>query len=109
MDNITVAIDESTGTYKFLVNEDSETFITSDSVIRRASHVEPVNVFLRAMFHGVRAIFGEDGKLGDWTRQWDCYWRVNLAPVGGPVGNAAIKPRRYAIKAEIDWLEKNFI
>jgi hypothetical protein len=108
-EHVTVSIDESTGTIRFLVNEVSENFVTKDSTIRRASHVEPFAWPLRIVFHALRKVFGEDGRVGEWTRSWGCYWRVNLSPVGGPIGNAAIRLRRYAIRAEVAWLEKNFI
>lgn len=109
MDHITVSIDESTGTTRFLVGDMGKDLLTPDCTVRRASNVEPISLLLRLVFHLLRAFFGEDGIVADWTRNWNCYWRVNLSPVGGPVGTCAIKPRRYAIDAEIDYLEKYFL
>jgi hypothetical protein len=108
-DHITVSIDEATGTMRFLVNDMSEKFINCDSEIKRASHIEPYNLVPRIWFHILRTLFGEEGRIADWTRTWQCYWRVNLSPVGGPVGTSAIKPRRYAIEAEVKWLAENFL
>jgi hypothetical protein len=110
MDNkFTVSIDEATGDTKFLVNDLSRGLVDETSRVQRASHVEPYSFLLRLFFHGLRIVFGEDGRIGDWTRNWNCYWRVNLAPVGGPTSLVAIKPRMYAINAEVDWLNENFL
>ena len=109
MEHITVSIDEATGTTRFLVGDMGKALLTSDCTVQRASHVEPISFPLRIVFHLLRAVFGEEGKISDWTRSWDCFWRVNLSPVGGPISLCGIKPRQYAIQAEIDWLEKNFL
>ena len=108
-DHITVSIDEHTGTTRFLVGELGQSLLTPDCIVRRASSVEPISLPLRLMFHLLRSVFGEDGHIADWARNWNCFWRINLSPVGGPVGTCGIKPRKYAIDAEIDYLEKNFI
>ena len=109
IDHITVSIDEATGTTRFLVGDMGKALLTPDCTVRRASHIEPMNFPLRLVFHLLRTIYGEEGKIAEWTRSWDCFWRVNLSPVGGPISTCAIKPRCYAIDAEIAWLEKNFI
>lgn len=44
----------------------------------RASHVEPVNRIKRAAFHGLRRLFGEDGRVGNWTRHWLGPWQVRF-------------------------------
>ena len=83
-DHITVSIDEHTGTTRFLVGELGQSLLTPDCIVRRASSVEPISLPLRLMFHLLRSVFGEDGHIADWARNWNCFWRINLSPVGGP-------------------------
>ena len=71
---------------------------------RRASHIEPVNVWLRLAFWLVRAGADDGDWLTDWTRTWTCLWQVRV--VGGPTFGA-FKNRGDAIAAEIKWLEEN--
>jgi hypothetical protein len=57
------------------------------AVVRRASHIEPASWALRKLFHGLRRIFGDRGRVADRTRQWSCNWRIDFSPtVGGIVG-----------------------
>jgi len=78
---------------------------------RRASHVEPYTWYYRWAFHFLRWLFGENGRVGDWTRYgspWkDHLWRVNLTPVGGPILPGASHPRERALKREVEWLNEN--
>ena len=107
----TVSIDEATGNSMFLVNDLSKGLVDETSKVRRASHVEPYYIVPRLFFHAFRKVFGEDGRVGDWTREWNCYWRVNLTPVGGPIIGMRFecRHRTLAIAYEIIWLEKNFL
>jgi hypothetical protein len=52
---------------------------------QRASHVEPAPRYDRWLFHTLRFLFGDKGRVSDWTRQWHTLWRVNTKPVGGPI------------------------
>ena len=108
-DQFTVSIDEATGNATFLVNDLSKGLLDSSSKVRRASHVEPYSFLPRLFFHGLRIVFGENGRIGDWTRNWSCRWRINLSPVGGPIIDIPFKYRLFAISCEIDWLEANFL
>lgn len=108
MDRFTVTIDDS-GEARFLVSEISSFLLDESSTIRRASHVEPVNVILRCVFYTLRFLFGEYGKMGQFTRIWPCMWRVNLSPVNGPILPDVYRNRNQAINAEIVWLETNFL
>jgi len=47
--------------------------------------VEPSHRVLRWLFHGLRAGFGEDGRVGRWLRTWQCRWRVNFGVIGGTI------------------------
>jgi hypothetical protein len=104
-----ISVDDTNGNVTFLVNEISSALIDDSSYVRRASHVEPINPFLRIVFYTLRGIFGDYGKMAEITRKWACQWRVNLAPVNGPVLPAIYRNRQDAINAEISWLETNFL
>lgn len=106
MKEIVITIED--GVTKFLVNEDTKGLI-GDGVVRRASHVEPVNNALRSAFHVLRGIFGEYGWVAAFTRKWPCYWQINLAPIGGPVLDFEWRNRQSAIDFEIGYLNEFFI
>lgn len=106
--HVLVSIDEF-GCARFLVNSDSQGLLTVDCTVKRASHVEPVNFALRVLFYLLRFLFTDTGKVADWTRNWPCYWRVNLAPVGGPIMPADFAKRSTAIEYEVAWLEDYFL
>lgn len=106
MEKIIITIED--GVTRFLVNEQTAGLV-EDGVVRRASHVEPVNPILRGLFHALRSVFGEKGNLATFTRFWPCLWRVNLSPIGGKVLHGTWKDRQSAIDSEIEWLNSNFI
>lgn len=107
MQPITITIED--GAVRFLLNEDTAPLVEDGATVRRASHVEPANVVLRAVFHSLRLIFGEYGRVSELTRLFPCLWRVNLAPSNGPVLPGRWTDRKQAIDAEIVWLNENFI
>ena len=77
-----------------------------ESVITRASHVEPVNPFERILFRILRNVLGETGKVAEWTRKWRGQWLADMGPSGGPVLGPF--PRRAtAIEHEMEWLNQN--
>lgn len=108
MDSITISITDN-GDVRFLVAEETKPFLDGSAVVRRASHVEPKAYLLRITFHALRAMFGEHGRIADFTRAWLCLWRVNLAPIGGPVLPGLWRDRQAAISAEIVHLNATFI
>jgi hypothetical protein len=76
------------------------------AVKRRASQVHPVGRVKRSAFYLLRGLFGERGRVSDWTRNWSGKWEVDLAISGGPkLGPFAV--RAEAIRAEEQWLEDN--
>jgi hypothetical protein len=82
---MTFVIDEK-GDMLFLVTEAIEgSMFAREADIRRASHVEPANWALRVLFHILRRFLGDKGRMSDFTRRWNCLWRVNTKPMGGPV------------------------
>ena len=106
---LTFVIDES-GDMKFLVPEFmSESPLLDGANVSRASHVEPGNVILRIIFHGLRQILGDKGRMSEFTRRWNCLWRVNTKPVGGPILAGRYRNRKDAIEAEIIFLNEWFI
>ena len=76
---------------------------------QRASHVEPDAFVLRLVFHAVRSIVSDDTRIAEWTRHWPCLWRVNTAPVGGPILAERFTDRTAAIAAEISFLNEYFL
>ena len=106
---VTISIDESTGDYRFLVNESTIDLVTAESNVKRASHVEPWNPVLRLVFNTIRLFSGDLGYVAEWTRLWPFRWRVNLSPVGGPLVPVEWANRESAIKFEVSWLEENFL
>ena len=67
----------------------------------RVSHIEPVNVLLRVLFHVFRASQSE--AVAVWTRGWRCWWRVNI--INGPTWGR-YRDRLAAIDAEHLWLSE---
>jgi hypothetical protein len=108
MERIIIKLDED-GVTRFLVNADTAEFLTDTSIVKRASHVEPDRFILRILFHGIRYMFGENGRMANFTRVWPCIWRTNLAPSGGPILPERYRNRKDAIDAEIAYLNENFI
>jgi hypothetical protein len=41
---------------------------------KRFSEIVPTNFWLLMAFRILRALFGEKGKVSDWTRRWNCRW-----------------------------------
>jgi hypothetical protein len=122
---ITVTIDEN-GDALFLKTNVNDAFLDLGEVItQRASHVEPAPLGERIAFHTLRAIFGDKGRVSDWTRGWNTLWRVNTKPVGGPIlkllhaipgiawpveDNIAVWANRQdAIDAEVKFLNNFFL
>jgi len=105
---VTITVDED-GEIKFLVDEHSKPFITPETVVKRASHVEPANPLLRVMFHGLRSVCSRQSSLAEFTRMWPCDWRINLAPIGGPILPGTYEDRQDAIDEEVRFLNDTFV
>ena len=78
MANVVVSIDKE-GTATYLVNEHTRDLFPGAARPRRASHVVPMSLGARLWFKALRAVFGEDGKIGDWTRTWAGPWIVDMS------------------------------
>lgn len=82
---VTATIDEN-GDVIFLATDSNDIFLNHGTVVtKRASHVEPGARYERWLFHLLRAVFGDKGRVSNWTRTWKTLWRVNTSPVGGPI------------------------
>jgi len=109
MEYIKFSIDESTANVRFLLTHQGQLFLDGESIVRRASHIEPSNMLLRVLFIALRGIVDDSSRIAEWTRTWNCAWRVNLIPVNGPVIDHQWLNRADAIQFEIEWLNVNFI
>lgn len=80
--------------------------VTGEATKRRASHVLPVGRIRRAAFILLRWCFGETGAVADWTRGWNCQWRVQIVdgPTAGPFDE-----RQAAIDWEVDYIGRNIL
>ena len=127
---VTVTIDES-GDMVYLNTPENDIFMElGERITTRASHVEPYALLPRLLFTIIRYFVHDDSKLAAWTRGWNCLWRVNTKPVGGPIltcghvwhrldawgrlfadfeGVAAWSKREDAISAEIEFLNRFFL
>lgn len=103
---IIITVDEQ-GTTTHLVDHPLTEY-PRNATVKRASHIEPADPFLYAIFLIIRQWFGDDSKLADWTRSWKCLWVVDLSPVGGPCNQWFID-REQAIRYEIRWLNQFFL
>lgn len=109
MSTITVTIDEN-GDQVFLKGHGADVFCDiGETKTQRASHVEPDNVVLRRLFHFIRQNCTDASLLAAFTRIWPCLWRVNTAPVGGPVLEGRWRNREAAIAAEVTFLNQFFL
>ena len=133
---VTATIDENGDVLFLATHENDAVFLNHGTVVtRRASHVEPANAWLRPLFHVLRFFAGNKDRVAAWTRTWNCEWRINTRPVGGPIltwgdvwkakGHVTLSPwldtlsqynqtaiftgRQKAIDAEIVYLNKFFL
>jgi len=73
------------GTIEFLGYPPPGMELPAGIVRRRFSEIIPVNPVKRAVFRGLRWMFGEEGRVSDWTRAWSGPWegRILLGPARG--------------------------
>ena len=82
---VTVTIDED-GQMTYLNTDSADIFMEcGETITRRASHVEPATFWARVAFHILRRFVTDKSRIAAWTRTWTCNWRINTAPVGGPI------------------------
>ena len=97
---------DTDGTIELIASQDAaEIMQLGEATKRRASHVEPQALLLRAAFHAIRALCSDESRLAAFTRSWRCLWRVNI--IGGPILPGRWRDRAEAIAAEVEWIEQN--
>ena len=105
---VTLTIDAS-GNAVFIKGHGADMFCSLGTVrTRRGSYVEPSYWPLRAAFHCIRRLVPDSSRIAQWTRGWWCMWRVNLAPVNGPLFGHW-RDRMEAITFEIQYLDSYFL
>jgi hypothetical protein len=123
---VTVTIDES-GDMVYLNTPESDIFMElGERITARASNVLPVRFWHRQAFRLLRTLFGDYGRIAQWTREWSTRWYVDTRPVGGPVltwghvgypvkdsnfgvRRASFRNREAAIRAEVKFLNRFFL
>jgi hypothetical protein len=95
------------GTVKHVSVDEFATDFLGKKTVTRASNVEPVNKWLRVLFHVLRRVFGENGRCAAWTRRWPCLWQANLYLSGGPIFGP-FQYRQDAVAAEVYWLNQQY-
>jgi hypothetical protein len=122
---VTVTIDES-GDMVYLNTPESDIFMElGERITTRASNVLPVRFWHRQAFRILRTLFGDYGRIAQWTREWSTRWYVDTRPVGGPIlrlkhvipniawpiedNIAEYYEREHAIRAEIKFLNEWFL
>lgn len=66
---------------------------------RRFSTIEPLDPTLRFFFKLLRLLFGETGKVSDWTRTWRVMWLARIK-LGRWRGSEFVSPFRAAC---VEW------
>lgn len=69
----------------------------------RASNILPVNRVKRASFMLLRAVFGERGRVAEWTRQWVGPWTAHVFATGETY---TAQSRRVVLQWEHERLEE---
>lgn len=106
---ITIMITEG-GDQIFLDSPGAAVFCEAgSSTMRRASNILPDALLLRLLFLAIRAVVPDTSRLAGWTRSWQCLWRIDTSPVGGPILAARYNVRANAIEAEIRFLNEYFM
>jgi hypothetical protein len=100
----------------FIISEGRMTYLLTKAaprlegaVVRRASHVVPVNTYLRLAFRAIRKLVADDSRIAAWSRTWGCGWMIDTRPVGGPVLTGPWYDRQEAINAEVEFLNEWFV
>jgi hypothetical protein len=95
-----------------MVDGETSRLIAEDlgvTVTQRASHVEPVNAVLRFAFQFIRERVTETSRVAQWTRSWNCLWRIRLEDAfGGHVLPETYRDRDEAIAREVRYLNEAF-
>lgn len=68
-------------------------FKVQNQTRKRFSEIIPLNPVKRALFRFLRLVFGETGRVSDWTRDWACYWhcKILLGPHKGETMDSGLR------------------
>jgi hypothetical protein len=100
---------EDNGDLTFLDSSSADAFLDlGETTKRRASHILPVTFIYRQWFRILRTLFGEKGRVAEWTRRWNTAWIVDARPIGGPRFPQHFANRQDAIDFEVDFLVRWF-
>lgn len=70
----------------------------------RYSEITPLNPWLCIAFRLIRFLFGENGRVSDWTRGWQCIWMAHIL-MGEHKDEAQVSQYRDAL---ITWEHEKF-
>lgn len=73
-------------------------FPVKDNVRRRFSEIIPTHPALRILFIMLRRLFGERGRVSEWTRHWRCEWECKI--LRGPHTGARLTCRNRQLLIE---------
>jgi len=62
----------------------------------RLSHIRPEKFWKKAAFILLRKVFGDRGRIAEWSRTWRCEWRCTIITTG----DSAVFENR---QAAVDW------
>lgn len=73
------------GTLEFLGEPPPKLVLPGVTTRQRFSEIVPVYGPLRLVFRALRFLFGEQGSVAEWTRQWECEWLclILIGPMRG--------------------------
>lgn len=74
---------------------------------QRFSEIVPVHPVLLVAFRVLRWMFGEEGRVSDWTRTWKCWWEATI--LIGPVrGRKARQWGKHGRAHLIEWEQRQW-
>ena len=99
----TILISKKDGSLQWLTPPPFPVPVLSQTT-ERFSEITPVNPIKRATFKLLRRMFGEQGKVADWTRRWLCLWECRIL-LGKHRGEAMRHELRPLL---IEWEQQKF-
>ena len=69
----------------------------------RGGHVLPASPLKRAAFKALRRVFKSQGRVSDWTRNWEGPWIIVSAKTGERLPGSYASHRQ-AVRSEVDYI-----
>lgn len=79
-------------------------FMIKKQTRERFSEIVPRNTVKRMLFRLLRFIFGETGRVSEWTRRWACFWHAEIL-IGPHKGETMDSGLRYVL---LEWEKEKF-